>query len=233
MMTFWERVKWDVRRIYFQAKKVVLRSKIGERWVEDESGLVRREYPDYETYVEHQRTKYSAFRSKSILRHDERFFAALTERLAAAPLELSGRSVLCLGARQGTEVRAFVDQGAFAVGIDLNPGPANPYVLPGDFHELQFADASVDCVYTNSLDHAFELGGVLSEVRRVLAPRGTFIVEANLDGADTGANQGPYEALAWAAPEAFLEQLEAHGFRPEHRSSFEIPWPGEQLVLSS
>jgi hypothetical protein len=46
---------------------------------------------------------------------------------------------------------------AFSVGIDLNPGPRNGYVLHGDFHNIIFADASIDAVYTNALDHSFDL----------------------------------------------------------------------------
>jgi len=123
-MDFWDRVRWDVRRLYFQAKKVVLKRKIGEAW-ESQDGFEKRRYPDYETYVEHQKTKYSAFRSRSVIGHDRRFFGALVERLSAMSLELEGRTVLCLAARQGTEVRAFIDRGAFAVGVRplLCPGP--------------------------------------------------------------------------------------------------------------
>jgi len=153
-MEFWERVKWDVRRIWHQARKVVLRRRIGERW--DDAGDFRsRRYPDYETYLEHQKTKFSALRSSSIERHDRRFFPALVARLSGLPIEIRGRSVLCLAARQGTEVRAFIEQGAFAVGIDLNPGPMNRHVMVGDFHDLQFADGSIDLVFTNSLDRRF------------------------------------------------------------------------------
>ena len=49
------------------------------------------------------------------------------------------RTVLCLAARIGTEVKAFLDLGCFAIGIDLNPGTDNRYVVHGDFHDLQFA----------------------------------------------------------------------------------------------
>ena len=55
-----------------------------------------------------------------------------------------GCSVLCLGARLGGEVRAFTAMGALSIGIDLNPGPNNAYVLPGDFHHLQFAQSVFD-----------------------------------------------------------------------------------------
>lgn len=229
-MRLWDRVKWDIRRLYYQGKKVVLRSKVGDRWAGDGSGFRQREYPDYETYVEHQKTKFSAYRSKSILSHDRRFFAALTERLAEMELEIEGRSVLCLAARQGTEVRAFIDQGAFAVGIDLNPGPSNRFVVEGDFHDLQFADGSIDLVYTNSLDHAFELDRILAEVRRVLRPRGAFIVEANATD-DEGAAAGPYEAMVWPDVERLVDRIRDTGFAVESRQPFDRPWVGEQIVF--
>src|SRR5215216_3610430 len=96
-----------------------------------------------------QARKVRAHRAKSIRAHDRRFYDALRERLETLPFPLLRRRVLCLGARQGTEVRAFIDRGGFAVGIDLNPGEKNRYVLIGDFQELQFATGSVDIVYTN------------------------------------------------------------------------------------
>lgn len=229
-MRFWERLRWDIVRQYYQVRKALLRWKIGERWREEE-GLERRWYPDYETYVRHQKTKFGAQRARWIEAHDRRFFGALTDRLAALPLEFRGRSVLCLAARQGTEVRAFIDQGAFAVGIDLEPGPKSRHVVTGDFHELQFADDSLDFVYTNSLDHAFDLAQILGEVRRVLKPEGWFLVEANLEAEEGGANAGPYESMVWKTADTLLERIEDGGFRLETRAPFDLPWSGEQLVL--
>lgn len=231
-MNFWERLRWDLVRQYYQARKAVLRWKIGERWVEEEGeGFGHRWYPDYGTYVRHQKTKFGAQRARWIEAHDRALYAGLTERLAVLPLNLRGRNALCLAARQGTEVRAFVDQGAFAVGIDLQPGPSSRHVLTGDFHDLQFAEASVDVVFTNSLDHAFELKRILGEVRRVLKPGAHFVVEANLEADEGGANAGPYESMVWKTADALLEALEAAGFRLEGRAPFDIPWKGEQLHL--
>ncbi|NIP81405.1 MAG: methyltransferase domain-containing protein [Gemmatimonadetes bacterium] len=229
-MDVWERVKWDVRRLYHQGKKVVLRRKIGESWV-DRGGFRKREYPDYETYVEHQKTKFSALRSKSVEGHDRRFHASLSARLAGMPHDFAGASVLCLAARQGSEVRAFIDQGAFAVGIDLNPGVKNPYVVVGDFHDLQYAADSVDWVYTNSLDHAFDLDRILGEVKRVLRPTGGFIVEANVSSEDGAAPAGPYEAMVWDDIEPLVARIRVHGFAVETRQPFERPWVGEQFVF--
>lgn len=223
-----ERLARESRRILAQGKKALLRARLGERWDAAEDGSQRRAYPSYETYLEHQRTKLDAFRDRSIQKHDRRFHAALRERLADLPFPLARRSVLCLAARQGSEVRAFIDQGAFAVGIDLNPGRGNRYVVVGDFHDLQFADATVDVVYTNSLDHAFDLGRILAEVRRVLSREGVLIAEVGRGG---GEGRGFYESLAWDSVEALVARFAEHGFRLEHRRPFEVPWAGEQLVL--
>ena len=217
-------------RLWAQLKKAALRARLGQRWTEGD-GLAARRYPDYETYVAHQRLKVDALRASSLAGHDERFHAALSERLAASAVPLAGRSVLCLAARTGAEVRAFIGRGAFAVGLDLNPGRDNRWVVVGDFHALQFADGSVDVVYTNSLDHAFELERLLGEVLRVLRPRGTCIVELGGGTEDDGAGRGFYESLSWSRADQVVDRIAAAGFRVVHRAPFEVPWPGLHVVL--
>ena len=98
-----------LRRIGAQLRQTLLRLRIGERWEKSEDGFVRRVYPDYETYVRHQKTKLDAARSKFVLKHDARFYTALSDRLTALPFDFSGATVLCIAARQGTEVRAFIE----------------------------------------------------------------------------------------------------------------------------
>lgn len=218
------------RRLGAQVRKAMLRLRLGQEWERGPDGVSRRVYPDYDTYLAHQKTKFDAARGKFVRRHDERFYDALTARLAMLPLELTGRSVLCIAARQGTEVRAFIDRGAFAVGIDLNPGRENRYVMVGDFHALQFADGTVQIVYTNSLDHAFDLDRVIAEIHRVLAPDGLLIAELN-GGDDQASDAGFYESSSWSSVEEVRRRIEKHGFTLEQRSGFDVPWPGEQLLL--
>jgi SAM-dependent methyltransferase len=91
--------------------------------------------------------------------------------------------VLCLGARLGGEVRAFRSLGALAIGIDLNPGPINAVVLPGDFHHLPFAASTFDLIFTNVIGHAFDLARLEHEICRVLKPRGGFLMDARGDKA--------------------------------------------------
>jgi SAM-dependent methyltransferase len=221
----------ELRRLWSQLRKLALRRRIGEAWL-DGDGVGRRRYPDYETYLRHQSLKLDALRVRSLEGHSERFRSALGDRLGRCAVPLAGRSVLCLAARDGTEVRAFIERGAFAVGIDLNPGSANPWVLVGDFHDLRFADRSVDVVYTNSLDHAFELDRLLAEVKRVLKPDGTFLVELGLGTAE-GGGRGFYEALSWTRADEMIARLVAGGFEPAQRIEFEIPWRGVQIALKA
>jgi SAM-dependent methyltransferase len=217
------------RRYLAHIKQTLLKFRLGERWLEQE-GTARRAYQTYDDYLRHQRNKFDAFSAGTMARYDRQFYAALSDRLASLPVPLLRRSVLCLAARQGTEVRAFIDQGAFAIGIDLNPGKKNPYVLPGDFHNLQFAPGSVDVVYTNALDHAYDLERLLLEVKRVLAADGVFVVEGS-GGAEAESGRGFYESLAWSSTQRLLGILQQYGFALERRTAIQVPWLGEQFVL--
>ena len=225
-----QRVKRRLHRTWSQLRKAAIHARLGRRWAPDDDALQRRLYPDYATYVRHQRLKLDRIRPTAMERHDRRFHAALSERLRRAPLTFEGRAVLCLAARQGTEVRAFVDQGAFAVGVDLNPGKDNRWVVVGDFHALQYADASVDVVYTNALDHVLELERLLAEVRRVLKPAGVFLAELGM-GSEEGGGPGFYEALGWKRADELVRRILATGFELLDRDTFEEPWEGVGVLL--
>lgn len=171
-------------------------------WTETSGGMRNRRYASYEQYVEHQKSKLGVI--KKIEKKSQRLHDALRERLPLIEAVKPGRSVLCLGARSGAECAAFCEMGLYAIGVDLNPGPENRYVVYGDFHALQFSDNSVDLVYTNSLDHSFDLAKVISEVRRVVKPGGTFIAEIMLGDKDTdGRPPGDFEALWWSGPKTW------------------------------
>jgi len=96
-----------------------------------------------------------------------------------AGLDLSGRSVLCIGARAGGEVRAFTSLGAFAVGIDLEPESSSEFVLKGNAMKLQFASGSVDLIFTNVVDHIPSLEQFAQEVARVLKRDGVFFADVH------------------------------------------------------
>jgi SAM-dependent methyltransferase len=184
-----------------------------DRWQHGEAGS-RRVYGSYEEYLQHQGAKLDEILPRLRETEDEDF-AEFRRRFEGCPQLREARSVLCLGARVGTEVRALHALGHFAIGIDLNPGADNRYVLPGDFHDIVFPDGSIDAVYCNALDHAFALDKVMAEVRRLLQPGGLFVVDVLL-GSGEGFVPGEYEAMIWRDREGFLKRIgELGGFAME------------------
>ena len=192
--------------------------------LDDASGGIRsRRYGSYSEYVRHQQSKLALI---DLREYDKHFRSDLAARLET--LDWSGKSVLCLAARIGTEVRAFHDVGAFAVGIDLNPGKNNQWVLPGDFHQLSFPNHCVDGVYCNSLDHALDLGKVLREVKRVLKLTGILLVDAQ---GGTLENDN-WTATAWQTVDDLIHAIEQAGFVFQRRTPINLPQPGEELRFS-
>lgn len=177
-------------------------------WEHNEDGA-RRLYASYDEYVAHQAAKLDKIAHR-LREREEEDFAEFRRRFATCAALQGARSVLCLGARLGTEVRALLDLGYFAVGIDLNPGPSNPYVLPGDFHQIVFADESIDAVYTNALDHVFTLEKVVSEVERILRPGGIFVTDLEL-GIEDGFIPGEYESAMWRDHQVLIDKIREIG----------------------
>jgi SAM-dependent methyltransferase len=186
----------------------------------------QRTYPTYEAYTEHQKSKLSKL---DLTKYNVEFSAALQERLGKVLGGFDrGRNVLCLGARTGAECDAFIKLGHFPIGIDLNPGEGNRYVVVGDFHDLQYADGSVDIVYTNALDHAFDLEKIVKEVTRVLKDDGVFVAEI-VDPSVRGP--GDYEAIWWKTLGDVIERIENGGMTVWENEDFVYPWQGRQVVF--
>jgi SAM-dependent methyltransferase len=70
----------------------------------------------------------------------------------------------------------------------------------------------VDCAYTNSLDHAFDLDKITAEIRRVVRPSGIFLVDI-VYGHDEGYVPGGHDAMHWPRARDFAALLaEKTGF---------------------
>jgi SAM-dependent methyltransferase len=179
-----------------------------ERWQKDQ-GMAKRQYGSYDEYVAHQSAKLDRIvdRLRETQSQDQQEFKRRFELCD----ELKGlNTVLCLGARLGTEVSALHELGFFAVGIDLNPGENNQLVLPGDFHHIVFPDASVDAVYSNVMDHVFDLNRVIAEIVRVLKPGGLFVADL-LPGFEQGFVPGEYESSHWRDVDEFSKEIAETG----------------------
>jgi SAM-dependent methyltransferase len=175
--------------------------------------IAHREFESYDVYKYKQGGKARGKRDEllaSLPKNIESFARTFTR----AAKHLTPGSVLCLGARTGAESIGAGNAGfAGSVGIDLHP--VGPTVLQGDWHNLEFADASFENVYSNSLDHCLDLEKLAGEVRRVLKPNGRFYVMAtNREGNTLEAwlAKGGNEALFWATSADLSAAICALGF---------------------
>lgn len=189
------------------------------KWSSSDLGIKSRPYTSYAEYVDHQASKLSAKPNRA-----QHYDAELEEQLArrVEDLDLRGARVLCLGARLGGEVRAFRRRSVFAWGVDLNPGDQNPYVAFGDFQRLELPDGACDVVYTNSLDHAFDLRAVLTEARRVLRQEGILILELMDFASEPPAH---WESTYWESAEDVIEVAEDCGLVAIKREPFDWSSP--------
>ncbi len=206
--------------------------RVGKTWLPVKmkgTNFKKRWYANYEDYLELQKQKILK-KMPTMGPYQASYHSALKDRLVGLNIGIAGKKVLCLGARMGAEVKAFLDLDAFAVGIDLNPGPGNPYVLCGDFHELQFPSKSVQIIFTNSFDHSFDAEKVLSEIKRVLEADGVFILEA-VDSSQR--NPGFYESFWWDSIEDLIVLCSKQGFKLLRRIKFDYPWPGETIIFQN
>jgi SAM-dependent methyltransferase len=192
----------------------------------DEHGFVRRDYDSYDEYVEHQRQKLEeilrlgrGFSNAAVTEARSRFYRRFRHLVRVLP---RSAVVLCLGARQGTEVEVLRELGfRNAYGIDLNPGPENTLVRVGDFNRLGEADASVDLVYSNSLDHALDLDAFFAEHARVLKPHGFALYDVHQDY--TPGEAAPFEASLWLRREDTVVRALVH-FKRLLRLQSEPDW---------
>lgn len=193
-------------------------------WTGD--NLQSRSYDSYQAYLAHQKSKLDG--GIDFLKdYDIKYRKGLGKRLAKIDY-IKSSSVLCLGARTGTEVKAFLDTGAFAVGIDLNPGKENQYVVVGDFHKLQYADESIDVVFTNSLDHVFDIRKVLDEAHRVLKKDGKLFLDLEKR---FPAGVDKWSSFWWKNNDELITYIEAKGFICRDRKHINCMWFTEQIIL--
>lgn len=133
----------------------------------------------YEDYVFTQGRKARDNRDY-ILAGEEKRMRKFKERFKLYKPDMIPGKVLCLGARTGSEVLVARKLGfTNSIGIDLYP--LGDCVLQGDWHELPFNDGTYENVYTNSLDHCYDLPKLAKEVFRVLVPGGRFVYESNTE----------------------------------------------------
>ncbi len=119
--------------------------------------------------------------------------------LASRVIELGGlssdASVLCVGCRNTIELDLFKESGvARVVGIDLVS--QSPEILVMDMHAMTFADRAFDAVYaSHSLEHAYDVPRVVSEIARVSRAAAVVGVEVPLGPGSSDADRVTFSSV--------------------------------------
>lgn len=147
-------------------------------------------YKNYQQYIDHQGQKlHEDF--EDIFRSDREYEVITKDRFKEMNHEFTGKSVICLGARLGGEVKAFKQLGSLAIGIDVNPGEKNEHVLFGDFHKIAFPNEVFNFAFSNVIDHVYDVKKFAKETARVLAKGGILFLECG----KVPLREGRYEVI--------------------------------------
>lgn len=71
--------------------------------------------------------------------------------------------------------------------------------------KLDLPDGSLDLLYTNCVDHAFDLEAMMTEHARVLKPDGFLLYDIGINMEKGTA--GPFEAVSWDRTEDLVVKL--------------------------
>ncbi len=163
-----------LRRVFMCLKSYVL-LKFGTRIASTHT------YADYNDYENHQKEKTTdPERVKKWLNEEwDIKINGFKEVFQRNWKYLEGKQkAICMGARTGQEVKALLDMGINAIGIDLVP--FLPYTVEGDIHALNYNDNEFDFVFTNIFDHSLHPDVFCSEMERVCKSEGIIIIHLQL-----------------------------------------------------
>jgi len=173
-----------------------------------------RKYKNYKDYLNHQSKKFKIVESNlknAYTRRLKEFEKEFEKDLPKNNAQVF--TILCLGARDGVEVNALRNLGFLAIGIDIEFSRNNKYVHYGDFHEIPFPNSVFDMVYTNCLDHSFNINDLFAEIKRVLKKNGKFLTDVSKE-----SPIGSFESFGWEDINDVINILEINNFKLQNKN---------------
>tara|TARA_B100000886_G_scaffold340500_1_gene310550 strand:+ start:21539 stop:22198 length:660 start_codon:yes stop_codon:yes gene_type:complete len=148
-------------------------------------------YDNYSDYVEHQKNKTTDPEKIKKWFNDEwdLKYNGFVEIFQRNQRYLRNKNnAICLGSRTGQEVKALIDLGLEAIGLDLVAFP--PYTIQGDIHNINKSDNSIDLVFTNIFDHSLYPEKFCNEMERICRKKGHIIIhfQKGIDGDEYSEN---------------------------------------------
>jgi SAM-dependent methyltransferase len=179
--------------------------------ITESNGLTIRKYngeKSYQNYLMHQKFKFDFYKKPLDDNFEDQTNIFFDNFKNIKTKYKDKKYTLCLGARTGAEVNAFRKLNFFSIGIDINYPKNSPYVVFGDFHNLQFPNESFDIVYSNCIDHTYDLNKFVNEAKRVCKKDGLIIFDLQKGKQDDERyNFGNFEALGWTNTDIIIKKI--------------------------
>ncbi len=196
----------------------------------NKNNLKKRKYPSYNTYKFHQKMK-TFFRWERLMSGYEinlKKFEIEFSKFKSTDIKID--NILCVAARLGTEVHALRNLDYNAIGIDIIYPKNSKYVHYGEFEEIPYPNNSFEAIYSNSIDHVYDLKKTLFEFNRIIKSEGYLLLRL-MKGFEEGFEMdGAYESFAWAKTDDLLNEIKKH-INFELVKTIEIGWNKSLYIL--
>jgi SAM-dependent methyltransferase len=139
--------------------------------------------PDYESYLQTQLRRTLSKKNAPLPNRARILIDTVSEFV-----DLGQSDVLCIGSRNTAEIDYFRHKGAkHVIGIDLYS--EDEAILVMDMHDMTFPGGSFDVIYSShSLEHAFDVRKVVSEIVRVARSNAVVAIEVPVAYETRGAD---------------------------------------------
>ncbi len=170
-------------------------------FVQNKNIIYLNSYKKYSDYINHQKTKTSNPNKIKKWLGDEwdiKYNGFLEIFKRNKKYIINKKKAICLGSRTGQEVKALIDLGINAYGLDLVAFP--PFTQEGDIHNIESSSNSVDLIFTNIFDHSLYPEKFCSEMERICQKEGNIIIHIQ-----KGIDGDPYSENMVSDPDTIIK----------------------------
>jgi len=124
------------------------------------------------------------------------------------------KKILCIGARDDSEVLSFINAGFNAIGIDVVP--PSPHITQLDAHKMEYEENHFDFVYSaHTFEHFYDPVLVMKKVRKI-SKYGIFLVLPIVRNSNN-ANPTNFEIMHNTPEEYTIPDSDFDSFAPNHK----------------
>lgn len=124
------------------------------------------------------------------------------------------KRIICIGARDDSEVLSFRNAGFYAIGIDVTP--ESRYVEKLDAHKMNYEENEFDFVYASHvLEHLYDSKLVMTKIRKI-SKYGVFVI-LPIDARARSGHPTNFDMMGNPPDEYIIPDSDFDSFSPNHK----------------